>query len=172
MKAFAPNGKEIVATADTVPGNALVSEFRRAPDGSLDIDHSGETKMCWDGQTTTRDDRGQRVFVDSAGNEWPEDAIHLEGEQLRAILPAAPATAEIFVTEAEHFSNPGRPIKAHLTRAIATAEAVELINIMLKDNGDPPTATAQDWEMRLEKLQDEHGAAHCFVEIHELPVHG
>jgi hypothetical protein len=78
----------------------------------------------------------------------------------------------IFLTEAEHFSIPGRPIKAHLTKALAVQEAVELVNIMLKDSGGDPTATADDWESRIEPLQDEHGAAHCYVEIHELPVIG
>jgi hypothetical protein len=76
----------------------------------------------------------------------------------------------IYITEAEHFSIPGRPINAHATRALAVADAVELTNIMLKDNGQVADATTKTWEERIDKLQDEHGAAHCYVEIRELTV--
>lgn len=78
----------------------------------------------------------------------------------------------IYVTEAEHFSTPGRPIKAHASKALAIAEAIELTNIMLKDDGRPANATSETWEDGIETLQNEHGAAHCYVAIYELPVHG
>lgn len=54
MRALSPTGSLIVAAADMVPGNALISEnsFSRNKDGTLDHEWVGETTMCWDGAVT------------------------------------------------------------------------------------------------------------------------
>jgi hypothetical protein len=79
MKAFAPNGKEIRGTLETVCGVAEGQEFTRAADGSIEFVYSGSTDIWWDEQkTVTR--QGQRVFIDEDGAEWPESKIVIEGE--------------------------------------------------------------------------------------------
>lgn len=79
MQAYAPTGKTIVATADMVPGNALITEgsWQREPDGTLSHGWVGETIMCWDGQYTTQRD-GKDLFVDEAGELWTEDQLVLK----------------------------------------------------------------------------------------------
>jgi hypothetical protein len=60
MKAFSPTGSPIVGTADLIPGNALIQEFHKLPDGTLEIDWASETDVCWDGQfTKTSHDPGE-----------------------------------------------------------------------------------------------------------------
>lgn len=73
---------------------------------------------------------------------------------------------------AEHFSVPGVIIKAFCSLADATNEAVDLTNVMLTDHGDAPDADADNWQSRIERLQDYHGAAHCYVEIVETDLIG
>ena len=73
---YAPNGKRIIASKDWVPGNALIASATRNPDGTLEIEWAGETRICWDGQYT-EERRNQRVFVDEDGNEWLEKRLHL-----------------------------------------------------------------------------------------------
>jgi hypothetical protein len=42
---------------------------------------------------TTTDERGVSLYVDEDGHEWPEDSLHLEGEEPREIPSAAPTVA-------------------------------------------------------------------------------
>ncbi|MGY4224361.1 hypothetical protein ACVMIH_001722 [Bradyrhizobium sp. USDA 4503] len=111
MQAFAPNGSEIVGTADLIPGNAWCEVLGRKPDGSLEFEYCDETKVCWDGQHTTKDERGKLLFVARDGTEWPEDSIHLEGEEPRA-LPS-PASAPSLVASLGAFAEmPDDPERA------------------------------------------------------------
>lgn len=71
---------------------------------------------------------------------------------------------------AEHFRTPGMVMSAHASDASARAEAAKLVNGMLEDNGSTPAAEAATWERHLATLQEEHGAAHCYVEITRLEV--
>ncbi len=73
---YAPNGRRIIATKDWIPGNALIDGATRHPDGSLELAWTGATQICWDGQSTEMS-RGRRVFIDAAGNEWPEHRLTL-----------------------------------------------------------------------------------------------
>lgn len=84
--------------------------------------------------------------------------------------------SKIYLVEAEHFSVPGRPLKAFKTREAAVVEAIDLVNIMLRDRAIRDQAAwlstvPETWEADLADLQEEFGAAHCYVEIHELKVH-
>lgn len=79
---------------------------------------------------------------------------------------------KIHLVTAEHFSVPGLITKAFMQEADAMAEAAELVNIMLKDDGQDPDADSNQWGIHLELLQDTHGAAHCYVEINEVLVAG
>ncbi|KFL31724.1 hypothetical protein JP75_06525 [Devosia riboflavina] len=76
---------------------------------------------------------------------------------------------QVVIVQAEHFSNPGRVLKAFRAHSDAIAEAVDLVNIMLKDDGREP-CTAEDWEDALEQLQDAHGAQYCYVDLVPLEV--
>lgn len=100
MKAYAPNGKIIVATLETIPGSCALHEdaFERAADGSLVIEYDGSgTDIDWDGQEAARDN-GEVVFIDEAGDPWPESQIRLEGEaEWKPVSPAPTEPARIFV---------------------------------------------------------------------------
>jgi hypothetical protein len=73
----------------------------------------------------------------------------------------------IHIVTAEHFNVPGLVTEACADVRTAEAKAAELINLMLKDSGRDPVATAETWPASLEWLQDYHGAAHCYVDITE-----
>jgi len=79
---------------------------------------------------------------------------------------------KIHLLRAEHFSVPGIITKAFATSGAAEDAAMSLVNIMLKDNGQAQSANASNWRSKVEALQDEHGAAHCYVEIEEVDVEG
>lgn len=73
-----------------------------------------------------------------------------------------------FVILAEHHTVPGIVVDVHETRAGALVQAIALADVMWRDAGKKGLATdAGNYERRLEMLQDEYGAAHCYVEIHE-----
>jgi hypothetical protein len=91
-RAFAPNGKEIVGTLDTLTGRALASGFTRAADGSIQVGYIGETIVHWDEQRPMQRN-GLDVYLDDDGYDWTADQIHLEGEKPRAIPSVAPAPA-------------------------------------------------------------------------------
>lgn len=76
----------------------------------------------------------------------------------------------IHILTAEHFHVPGIITEAHISQSTATVKAVELVNLMLKDTRWEQDATAENWQAKIECLQEYHGAAHCYVEIveHEL----
>lgn len=81
---------------------------------------------------------------------------------------------KVFILSAEHFSVPGLILQAHATRESAVAEAIELTETMV---GDTPyveweAVTDSTWETIVGKLQDAHGAAHCYVEIAEADLLG
>lgn len=81
MKAFAPNGLEIVGTREIIPGVASITRdsFAKDSDGNLTFEHRGGTEVHWDAQkTVTRD--GRTVFVDEDGAEWTGDMIVLRAE--------------------------------------------------------------------------------------------
>jgi hypothetical protein len=58
-------GKPAHATADLVPGNALLDD-----NGDGTFEYSGETKMCWDGQYTDTDKDGLALVLCEEGHEW------------------------------------------------------------------------------------------------------
>jgi hypothetical protein len=81
MKAYGPNGVEIVASYEIVEANAILAEdsFTRDENGKLDFDYGDESKVDWNSQKIQTVE-GKRIFVDDDGNRWNEDDIRLEGE--------------------------------------------------------------------------------------------
>lgn len=79
---------------------------------------------------------------------------------------------KIHLVTAEHLTVPGQIQKAFADRSGATREAVSLVNRMLIDTGLQPLASTLQWGHHLGRLQEQHGAAHCYVEITEIDVDG
>lgn len=79
---------------------------------------------------------------------------------------------KIYLLTAEHFSVPGIITGAFVNEKDAIERAVWLTNTMLSDNGWQELASPVQWRHHIERLQDEHGAAHCYVEISEQDVIG
>ena len=72
---YAPNGKQIVAAKDWVPGNAMIARVTGSEDGKFDIEWSGDTRMCWDGQYT-EECNGERVFLDEDAERVARKPAH------------------------------------------------------------------------------------------------
>lgn len=81
LKAYAPNGIEIIGTKELVPGMAPIHDWkRRDENGKLDFEWSGGTEMDWDNQRTVERD-GKLVFLDADDSEWTEDQVELREEE-------------------------------------------------------------------------------------------
>lgn len=74
MKLYAPNKSPITASADLIPGNALIKGFVLDDVGSLDIEWDGWTEPCWNGQFSKNID-GQNIYVSEDGREWLESQL-------------------------------------------------------------------------------------------------
>lgn len=79
---------------------------------------------------------------------------------------------KIHILTAEHFNVPGLICQAHATAESAAIAAAEIVNIMLNDTKWQPLAGPDNWQAHVERLQDYHGAQHCYVEIRESEVIG
>jgi hypothetical protein len=75
-----------------------------------------------------------------------------------------------YLLMAEHQTTPGIVVKVFANYALALCEALELANIMLKDAGLGTVSDKNSMYAAIEYLQDEHGAAHCYVDITEHDV--
>ena len=75
----APNGLQIQGTLERVHGAGLMTNIR-LEDGKIAFDYGGETKMWWEEQLQAVDDKGESLFVDTQGNEWPESQLKLVDE--------------------------------------------------------------------------------------------
>ncbi len=76
MKAFSPNGTQIIGTLEHLSGRAeiVADTFTVNPDGTVDFDWEGSTEIFYDDQgTVTQND--QRIFLDENGDEWPENVL-------------------------------------------------------------------------------------------------
>ena len=62
-----PTGKLIVGIVENIVGIANVDPN--------DLEYLGETEVDWDSQMPQRDAQGNRIFIDEAGDEWPENKL-------------------------------------------------------------------------------------------------
>lgn len=78
MYALAPNGKLIIGTADLIPALGYVhsDSFVRNANGTLTAEHTGRSRVYWDGQEREKHDN-QPVYLDETGEEWRADQITL-----------------------------------------------------------------------------------------------
>jgi hypothetical protein len=76
----------------------------------------------------------------------------------------------VYLLLAEHYATPGLVVRACATRERAVNEALACVNIMLADKGRAPVESESAMLTALDRLQGEHGAAHCYAEISEHEV--
>ena len=83
MYAYAPNGAEILGTAEVVEAVALVQRgaYDRLPDGSIHIEYQGGSEVDWDSQKSRTTDKGERIFVDATGMRWGESDLLLTDQE-------------------------------------------------------------------------------------------
>lgn len=83
MHAYSINGTLIVGTKDRLEATAELSpgEFRRDGDGAVVGIHQGGSRIHWDTQKTVME-RGERMWIDDQGDEWPECAVILVEKEL------------------------------------------------------------------------------------------
>lgn len=86
MHAYSINGTLIVGTKDSLEATTELSMggFGRDAKGAIVETNDGGSKMHWDTQRTIVE-RGQRMWIDDQGDEWPECAIVLVEEELDII---------------------------------------------------------------------------------------
>ncbi len=80
---YAPNGKPIVGTSETMLTLRGFNCYGRNPDGSLQIEANDYYKDFPETEEQRRDARGVLLFQDESGIDWPEDYLSLEGETLK-----------------------------------------------------------------------------------------
>jgi hypothetical protein len=68
---FSPTGKRIVGTSETLLGTARISSFN--DDGTFE--YSGVTEDYPESSETKTNDKGEIIFVDEAGDEWPASKL-------------------------------------------------------------------------------------------------
>jgi hypothetical protein len=95
LKLFAPDGAEVVATADWVPANAMLAPdgVTLTPDGALGLDFH-DLRLAWDGVVTETED-GVLVYLTAEGERVRENALVLrridgDGAPVGAPVPFSP----------------------------------------------------------------------------------
>ena len=77
LPVYAPNGLRIVGTFDRLPCRADVFGFTQEVDGTLIPEFTGFTTVFWDDQEFTRDRKGEVIYLDEEGNQWPLSACEV-----------------------------------------------------------------------------------------------
>ena len=95
MFAYAPDGTQIVASKETIPGRCTIAEegFKLDADGNLDLEYNHGTDVDWDNQRTTIEN-GEPMLIDANDAEWPLSSLIILDHELEEdeSLPA-PALA-------------------------------------------------------------------------------
>lgn len=68
------DGEEIIGTLERVPGTANIGSASRNSDGSINIEHGGETDIDWNEQKTVKIN-GERLFVTASGDTVTESQV-------------------------------------------------------------------------------------------------
>lgn len=68
------DGEEIIGTLERVPGTANIGSASRNDDGSINIEHGGETDIDWNEQKTVKIN-GERLFVTASGDTVTESQV-------------------------------------------------------------------------------------------------
>ena len=73
---------------------------------------------------------------------------------------------KVYIVQAEHPTDPFRPLTAHATKEGAIAEAIGFLALM----PGAPKATAENWQDVLTKLQNKYHPNECDVWITEVEL--
>lgn len=86
MYAYAPNGTPIAYSKDSLFASASVSDgsFARDAKGNVTCRNDGGSAMDWDSQKTVVQ-RGQTMWIDADGDEWPACALVLVENELGVV---------------------------------------------------------------------------------------
>lgn len=72
---LSPKGNEIVGTLETVSGVADIDVLSaKIKNGKINFEYAGNTDIDWNSQKTVIE-KGQRLFVDTEYNIFPENEI-------------------------------------------------------------------------------------------------
>lgn len=83
---------------------------------------------------------------------------------------------QVWIVQGVSAVTPGVPLSVHGSQASAVAEAVTLVNILLREGRMRRTATAENWADRLRALQDKrewHDRADVWIrheDVHDIPT--
>lgn len=82
MKAFAPNGSQIIGTFENITARAeiVADTFTKLPDGTLEFEYAGGTEVFWDDQRTIQKD-GEDIYLAEDGTEWKQSELTLRDEE-------------------------------------------------------------------------------------------
>lgn len=90
-----PEGKALVATLDTLEGQAFLNSAGPGPDG---LDYAGETEVDWDSQEPQTSTLGGRRFVDEDQRIWNEaDLVLVDSRGRKVGKPEKPALVDAVV---------------------------------------------------------------------------
>jgi hypothetical protein len=70
----APNGLLIRGTLERLSGVGLIYKAD-LKNGRLEFEYFGTTEIWYDETRTAENEKGESIFVDTEGNEWPESQL-------------------------------------------------------------------------------------------------
>ncbi len=70
-------GKLITSTYENLAGRSNICEVERSSNGSLIIEFSGHTEICWESQLTVKSDDGQIKFLNQNGEIFLEEDVFI-----------------------------------------------------------------------------------------------
>lgn len=116
MKAFAPNGSQILGTLERLSGRAEITadSFEKEPGGGLAFGWTGETEIFYDDQETVMRSGGivegeeavQRVFLAEDGTEWLEDNILLVDDDMEMRAASGIRVGDMVDLEGDTYADP------------------------------------------------------------------
>lgn len=82
MKAYAPNGSQIIGTLERLAGRAEITadSFKRAAGGTIEHEWEGGTEIFYDDQRTVQRD-GEDVYLAEDGTDWKESELALLNDE-------------------------------------------------------------------------------------------
>ena len=87
----APNGLVIRGTLERLSGVGLIYKAD-LKNGRLEFEFYGETEIWYDETRTAENEKGETLFVDIEGNEWPEGQLKLVDE--KELVPPCTVVAQ------------------------------------------------------------------------------
>lgn len=74
---IAPNGKRITGTSESMLTRRGFDLIGQNADGTFEFEYNDDYTDYSQTEEQQKDERGQRLFQDEDGNDWPEDRLKL-----------------------------------------------------------------------------------------------